>query len=97
MVKVLHNQSLLDIAIQETGTLESLFDLALANGISITEDNLSNQDLKTESNFIDADILDYYSSKKILPATELNEEQKQTLPDNFGIGKMALESTFIIR
>ena len=71
MVKVLHNQSLLDIAIQETGTLESLFDLALANGISITEDNLSNQDLKTESNFIDADILGYYSSKKILPATSL--------------------------
>jgi hypothetical protein len=97
MAKVLHNQSLLDIAIQQTGTLEILFDLALANGISITEENLSNQDLKTESNFIDADILNYYSSKKLIPATELTEEDKQNLPVNFGIGKMAIGSTFIIR
>jgi hypothetical protein len=32
-----------------------------------------------------------------LISTELNELQKAQLPANFGIGKMAIGSTFIIR
>jgi hypothetical protein len=35
--KVSEGQSLLDVAIQEYGTVEALFDLADANGIAITD------------------------------------------------------------
>ncbi|MDF7813600.1 hypothetical protein [Hymenobacter sp. YC55] len=37
MIHVSFGQSLLDICLQELGTLDALFDLADANGISITE------------------------------------------------------------
>ena len=37
-VEVLHNQSLLDLALQHTGTIESIFELAMLNNLSITDD-----------------------------------------------------------
>ena len=37
-VVVLHNQSLLDLALQHTGTIESVFELAMLNNLSITDD-----------------------------------------------------------
>ena len=37
-VVVLHNQSLLDLALQHTGTIESIFELAMLNNLSITDD-----------------------------------------------------------
>ena len=36
-VVVLHNQSLLDLALQHTGTIESIFELAMLNNLSITD------------------------------------------------------------
>ena len=35
-ITVLHNQSLLDLAIQHTGTIESVFELAEANALNTT-------------------------------------------------------------
>src|SRR6187402_1293580 len=37
MIRVIENQTLLDIAIQENGSVLSAFDYALSNGISITD------------------------------------------------------------
>ena len=37
-ITVLHNQSLLDLALQHTGTIESVFEFAEANTINITDD-----------------------------------------------------------
>lgn len=37
-ITVLHNQSLLDLALQHTGTIESVFEMAEANALNITDD-----------------------------------------------------------
>ena len=36
--RVIYNQNLLDIAIQEYGTPYAVFDLAIVNGLGITDD-----------------------------------------------------------
>lgn len=36
--KVLHGQSMLDMAVQHTGSMEGAFALSRANGVSLTED-----------------------------------------------------------
>ena len=37
-IKALPSQTLVDVALQTAGSTEALFDVALANGISITDD-----------------------------------------------------------
>ena len=44
-ITVLHNQSLLDLALQHTGTIESIFELAVLNEKSITDDMLAGASL----------------------------------------------------
>ena len=71
-VKIKHRQNLLDISIQETGSLESLFDIALSNGKSIT-DNISVNELITVTNEADkSEIVAFYEANKIYPATALS-------------------------
>ena len=68
---ILHNQSLLDLAIQHTGSVENAFILALQNGKSLTDDLESGEALNLEPTTINQnkDILSYYQSKKLQPAT----------------------------
>ena len=44
-ITALHNQSLLDLALQHTGTIESVFEFAEANAINITDECASGQNL----------------------------------------------------
>ena len=62
-VVVLHNQSLLDLALQHTGTIESIFELAMLNNLSITDDVVAGKILTipTET-FTNNDILTVVSS-----------------------------------
>lgn len=93
---VLHNQSLLDFAIQRTGTLESLFQLAIENGISITDELETGRFLLIPDNVKkDVDVLAYYNEKGIQPATALTAEETELVPRR-GIGSMIISSTFII-
>lgn len=94
---VLHNQSLLDFAIQRTGTLESLFQLAVTNGISITDELETGKFLVLPEDVIkDIDVLAYYNEKGIQPATAITAEETELVP-SLGIGSMAIGSTFIVR
>lgn len=43
MAKVFNNQTLFDIAILNDGTIDSAFDWALVNGLSITDDLVPEQ------------------------------------------------------
>ena len=62
--QVLHNQSLLDIAIQNNGTLTSAFELALENGLSITEELTPGDNIKVpESNLIETTIVSFFQRK----------------------------------
>lgn len=87
---VLENQSLLDIAIQLGGSLESVFELAVANDISITESTNPGQTIFL-NNQSQSQIVDYYRSRGITPATSIIDSRQQG-----GIGYMAVGIDFII-
>lgn len=79
-VKVLSNQSLLDLTIQKYGTIEGLFVFAIANDVSITDALITGTELMVpefaESDF---DIKRYYDDNVIRPATGLTAFQYNTL------------------
>jgi hypothetical protein len=75
-VKVLNNQSLLDIAIQELGSADAAFDIALINNINITDDLQTGQILQipqTANDYVRRQIVNYYKINEIKPATEWQE------------------------
>ena len=78
IVTVLHNQSLLDLALQHTGTIESIFEFAEANSLNITDDVVAGKTLALPAEaFTNKDILAYYTAKNILPAMAFLKEDKQ--------------------
>lgn len=92
---ILHSQSLLDLAIQHTGSVENAFALAVANGLSLTDELEAGEESgipKVEAN---KDILNYYQAKRLQPATAIS----QTLTANSqpqGIDYWAIGTEFII-
>ena len=92
-ITVLNNQSFLDIAIQHTGTVINAFEIAAANGMSVSESLISGSELIIpETIAIDTDIRDYFKSKGIKPATSVTEEILPVV--KAGIGKMQITKTF---
>jgi len=76
VITALNNQSLFDIAIQVYGSVKYVFDLALANGLSITYvlepgQHIEAPEINVESN----DIQNYYMSNGIKPATAITADQ----------------------
>jgi hypothetical protein len=89
MVTVSNNQSLLDISIQVYGSIAQAFDLALANGLSITSvlepgQVLETPDLETEN----ADIRDYYAANGIKPATAIRDKERPSNGDSCNYCKL---------
>lgn len=82
-ITALHNQSLFDLAIQVFGSVAYAFELALANGLSITSD-LEPGQLITLPNSSPlgrsggASIANYYAANGIKPATALRPEDVAT-------------------
>lgn len=93
-VIILHNQSILDIALQHTGSVENAFALALANGLSLTDDLAVGNWLMADSQELNAnkEILNYYQSKNIQPATAITAVVEQPQ----GISYWAISTEFII-
>lgn len=91
-ITVLHNQSLLDVAIQHTGSVENCFAIAAANGLAVS-DLLSAGSVLVIPGTLknDNDILNYYTSKKIMPATALTRTDKDFVNQRKrGIGFMQI-------
>lgn len=73
-VSVLHNQSLLDIAIQATGKAENLLKIALANDLVPTDPIAPGTILTIPEDIeIDEQIVNYYKANNIKVATELTD------------------------
>lgn len=93
MITILHNQSLLDLAVQHTGAVESVFAIAVANGLSLTDDLPAGTEIKLpDSVNKDSDVLNYYSAKRLQPATAVilpPEEERLE-----GIGYWAISVDF---
>lgn len=92
-VKVLNRQSLIDVALQTSGAMAAVFELALRNGIAITDD-VSGMELVTVKS-ADKLVSRRYAETNLHPATALSREEMESLPLG-GIGYMGIEIDFII-
>ena len=97
IVTVLHNQSLLDLALQHTGTIESVFEFAEANTINITDDVQAGKTLVLPAEaFTNKDILGYYTAKNLQPATAFSKEDEQVFERFEGISIWAINLDFVV-
>lgn len=93
-VTILHNQSLLDIAVQHTGNIENAFAISAANGLAVSDALTPGTVLMIPENVVyDKDILNYYQSKNIKPATAITILPSAE-PELEGIGYWTIEKTF---
>ena len=92
---VLHHQSLLDLAVQHTGSVENAFLLALQNGKSLTDDLVAGEQLSLKNTKNNKDILSYYQSKKLQPATGMSYTGGSSLQLQ-GIGYWVISNDFKI-
>ena len=68
------NQSTLDICLAERGTIESAFELAMKNGVSITSKLQPGTQLDVDGLPENTQVKDYYKRNKLSPASvEANE------------------------
>jgi len=69
-INIKSNQTLLDISVQETGTVESVVDFVLENNVSITQVLIAGNEILVPVNAVNnVEILNYYKKENILPAT----------------------------
>ncbi len=96
-ITALHNQSLLDLALQHTGTIESVFEFAEANSLNITDDVQAGTPLYLgEGLGVRNDILAYYTAKNLQPATAFTKEDEQVAKRLEGISIWAINLDFIV-
>ena len=92
MIYAIENQSLFDVAIQESGSVLAAFDWALKNGLSLTEDLVPGQKLTTpNSNFNHSEVAEYFKRKNIKVATAI---KKELVPPGLGIEYMRVGINF---
>ncbi|MGG7468673.1 hypothetical protein [Chryseobacterium arthrosphaerae] len=95
-VTVLHNQTLLDIAIQYTGIVKNSFDIAVYNGISVSDTLVYGASLIIPDDLeIDIDTVNYYLANNLQPSTEIDPDLITITPLS-GIGYWEIENEFII-
>jgi len=78
-MRILEQQSLFDIAIQSCGSAEAAFELAVLNGVSVTDELPAGSEVKlTEARddaqiisvkVVDKSIVSFYTNKNLNPAT----------------------------
>ena len=98
-ITALHNQSLLDLALQHTGTIESVFEFAEANSLNITDEVQTGAPLTVPllgKGARNGDILAYYTAKNLQPATAFTKEDEQVFERLEGISIWAINLDFIV-
>lgn len=97
IITALHNQSLLDLALQHTGTIESVFEFAEANNLNITDDVQAGTPLYLgEGLEVRNEILSYYTAKNLQPATAFTKEDEQVFERLEGISIWAINLDFVV-
>lgn len=93
-MRVSERQSMFDVAMQTSGSFEAVFELALLNGISITDELVAGQLLQLPA-VLNSDNVNYYALKKIVPET-VGTEIDESLPVLEGIGYWAIGVDFVV-
>lgn len=91
-MKVLNRQSLLDIALQETGRVEEVINIALINDLRISDDIDEGIEILMPS-VKDNVVYKYYKVNNICPATSILAGSKIVTG---GIGFMGVEMDLIV-
>lgn len=94
---VKERQTLLDVALQTGGHIETVIALAEANGMSIT-DRLEDGRILTIPEPVesgDTRTVELYKAHKVEPATEVSPDDMSACPYG-GIGFMSIEIDFIV-
>lgn len=97
-ITVLHNQSLLDVAIRHCGTAEAVVDIAILNNISITADLIPGQLITLPvKDYGFQEVVNFFSVNKVDPATALSENDISLLEGQSGIDFWIIETNFIVQ
>ena len=97
-ITVLHNQSLFDIAIQHTGSVENAFAIAAANDMSITCFLQSGSKIIIPSDVkMNNDVKNYFDAKKIQPATGTTEGTENGTEELEGISYWIINKNFVVQ
>lgn len=92
-IRVLDRQSLLDVAIQQSGSMEASLSLASANGLSLTDDLRAGEAL-TAVGEVDPETVARYAAEHICPATALNAEAQGLWQE--GVGYWRVEEDLMV-
>ncbi|TDX11186.1 hypothetical protein EDB96_1964 [Flavobacterium sp. S87F.05.LMB.W.Kidney.N] len=96
-IKPQENQNIFDISLQEYGSIEKVFDLLEDNDkFDLTEDISVYNELKIGREAFKKDIVEYYNTRNLKPATSISEEEQYLLNNFSGIDYMIIEEDFII-
>lgn len=94
-IKAKKYQCLTDIAIQYTGTADTLYEIAQANGMSASDD-IESEEIEIPDELTgNTRMKQHYETYHLNPATDLSAMDKQTNPYG-GINYMGIEYNFII-
>lgn len=91
-VKTYPRQWLGDIALQVSGSLESMIQLALQNDMSITDDPPLFMQVNEQQLVVNKSIRKYFAQYNIVPVTGLTAEDEQSTRG--GIGFMGIQINF---
>lgn len=94
-VIVLESQSLFDLALQQCGGIEAVFDFAERNGLSIT-DQLSPGSKLHVPEVVNQLVYSYYETRQLKPATDASIEVIDSLRDE-GIDFWAITVDFVVQ
>ena len=94
-ITILHNQSLLDIATQTTGSPLNALLIAQINGLNPSENLVFGSNILIPDELLkDEDIFRYYQKNTILPATALTQSNIDKITGCKGIGCWAIGIDF---
>lgn len=98
MVTILSNQSLFDISIRYTGTIENAFKIAVANGLSLTAELEPGAQLIIPADVeMNNDVISYFAAKRIQPATGFEYAEIEVTPELEGISYWIINKNFIVQ
>lgn len=93
MLKAKDRQSLLDMQLIASGTLEGIMEVCRTNGLALTDELSDGQEL-TFGEAGELRTARIYSFRGISPATAIQPEEEVLMPS--GIGYMAIQIDFIV-
>ena len=93
--KVYAGQNFCDKVVENTGSIENVVAMAIANNTSITQELVVNSELKVTPVTNKQVVALFFELKK--PATALSNRNFEIVVPDGGIGAMIIESTFIVQ